>query len=70
MRHQIGNCGLYCADSRITHLDYNLGKELANYSIYVGTLQDGYMQSVPLLCIYAGSKQVPRARAATSIQAI
>ena len=36
----------------------------------VGTLQDGYIKSLPLPCIHAGNKQVPIARVATAIQAI
>jgi len=36
----------------------------------VGTQDDGYIKSVPLPRIYAGTKRAPRARAAAAIQAI
>ena len=36
----------------------------------VGTLQGGYIKSVPLPCIHVGSKQVPIAKAAIAIRAI
>ena len=36
----------------------------------VGTLEDGYIKSVPLPCINAGTKRAPRARAAAAIQAM
>ena len=36
----------------------------------VGTLEDGYIKSVPLPRIYAGTKRAPVARAAAAIQAI
>ena len=41
-----------------------------NSALTIGTLEDGYIKSVSLPRIHAGTNRAPQVRAATSIQAI